>query len=139
MQTLLNYWTTQSSTSSFTLKIRQNSRRVKIYVYVLFESNFTAQELPEIYCIGDLTMPAAIGKSYATVTYPEPSTVNAASYTCWPASGTNFNIGDTIVTCQAWRNGASEVCNFNVNVRGMKISQFNCTRQSLQHFLKVTV
>ena len=103
---------------------------INVVVYV-FEDNVNAtidilyyklqigQEVPEINCIGDLTIPADKGKEYATVTYPEPATVNANGNNCWPPSGSNFNIGDTTVTCQAWLNGVSARCNFNVFVRGM--------------------
>ena len=65
-----------------------------------------------------MTVEADTGKAYAAIVYPEPATVNADGHDCYPPSGSNFNIGETTVTCHAWLNRVSASCNFNVHVRG---------------------
>ncbi|XP_072046952.1 uncharacterized protein [Amphiura filiformis] len=91
-----------------------------------FDVLITKDEVPEINCIGDLTRSAATGERFAVVSYPEPNVFNANSFSCWPASGSNFNIGDTVVTCQAWKNSVSARCQFNVYVRDLEKPTIIC-------------
>lgn len=79
-----------------------------------YDAGFLAQ--PTIACPPNQTVCAAAGGNTATVTYPAPTATNADSVTCNPASGSNFPVGATTVTCTATNAAGSATCSFTVTV-----------------------
>ena len=75
----------------------------------------TVRPQPTITCPADITATSA-GASGTTVTYPAPTATNATTVTCAPASGTNFPVGMTTVTCTATNECGTATCSFKVTV-----------------------
>lgn len=76
--------------------------------------------LPEFNCP---SVAPVTGASSATVTFDSPSVQygnSIFSSSCSPASGTDFSVGDTEVTCSAYdQSGREYTCKFNVQVTGV--------------------
>lgn len=71
--------------------------------------------------------PADITTCNPLVTYATPSATGtpAAPVTCSPASGTNFTIGTTVVTCTAANSCGTSSCSFNVIVQSSSSAAAN--------------
>ncbi|MBI1761347.1 MAG: HYR domain-containing protein [Acidobacteria bacterium] len=75
----------------------------------------TVKSPPTITCPADITATAP-GATGMTITYPAPTATNATTVTCTPASGTNFPVGMTTVTCTATNDCGTVTCSFKVTV-----------------------
>ncbi|HYL98465.1 MAG TPA: HYR domain-containing protein [Blastocatellia bacterium] len=75
---------------------------------------------PFVSCPDDITVNAPAGQSSAQVTYASPTVrdkCQIASQNCSPASGSEFPVGVTKVSCTATDvSGATGTCSFNVTV-----------------------
>ena len=83
----------------------------------------TNNEPPGITCVADKEIGTDLGKSTAAVEWQTPTIPDISgdiiSATCSPESGTNFTIGQSIITCEAFdMSGNRAACSFNVSVAG---------------------
>ncbi len=87
-----------------------------------FTVTVTDDEDPTIDCPDDISVNAPTGATSVSVSYPAPvATDNSGVVTvsCTKASGSNFNVGTTPVTCTATDPvGRTASCTFNVTVVG---------------------
>ena len=75
-------------------------------------------------CPDDISNETDHGKPTAMVTWEPPVAYDnireTPTVTCNPASGSNFTIGQIVVTCEAMdTSGNKATCNFSVKVSGM--------------------
>jgi hypothetical protein len=87
----------------------------------VFDVNVVDTENPTITAPADVLVTAAAGDGFAKVNFPDPTiadNVAGVTSTCSPASGSNFLLGDTTVTCTAKDvQGNTASANFVVRVR----------------------
>ena len=65
-------------------------------------------------------------KSFAVATWQDPSATDNSGdvpeVTCDPLCGTNFTIGQTLITCEAvGSSGNNNTCSFQIAVKGKRI------------------
>ena len=85
--------------------------------------SFTDHEVPVIACPGNQTFDTEPGQAYATVVYTDPQVTDNSggtpTITCDVESGSQFEIGETNVTCQAEDpSGNLASCSFTVDIKG---------------------
>jgi hypothetical protein len=80
---------------------------------------------PVITCPASPTIAAATGTCGAVATF-EPAVTCATAVTCTPASGTNFAVGSTEVTCTASNEAGSTACAFDVVVEDREAPAITC-------------
>ena len=83
----------------------------------------TDAEDPQMICVEDLVKQTDKGLPTAVVAFEKPTATdysgNVSDVICNPPSGTNFTIGQTVVTCEAVDKSVNRsVCHFNVNITG---------------------
>ena len=83
----------------------------------------TDAEDPQIICVEDLVKQTDDGLPTAMVAWEKLTATdnsgNVSDVICNPPSGTNFTIGQTVVTCEVVDRSVNRaVCHFNVNIRG---------------------
>ena len=88
------------------------------YCYCLIDS-----EAPILTCVEDKATGTDEGKPTARVTWDNPHAADNSgevTVTCDSPSGTDFDIGQTTVTCNAVDgSGNKKTCNFQIDVRGI--------------------
>ena len=101
----------------FTFLITSSTQFTRTFVIVLIDT-----EVPKLTCVEGQSTEIDEGKPTAMVTWNGPIAEDNSgdiSITCDPASGTNFDIGQTTVTCNAVDGSGNEIiCHFQVNVTG---------------------
>ena len=84
---------------------------------------FVDEEAPKVFCADDQSIETDNGKPAAVVEWAEvtarDNSGNVSRLVCDRQSGTNFAIGETTITCQAFdQSGNRAECSFQVMVIG---------------------
>jgi len=96
--------------------------------------NFTVTvndtQMPSLSCPNNISTSAATGQCSAVVTYATPTASDncpGATVLCSPASGGNFPVGVTTVTCTATdASSNTSSCSFTVTVNDTQLPSVNC-------------
>ena len=97
----------------------------------LMQTLFIDKEAPTIeFCPDNQTLDTQPGQAFAVATWQEPSATDNSrdmpEIACHPQSGSEFTIGQTLVTCAAVdRSGNNNTCSFQISVEGKRIITTN--------------
>ena len=107
-----------------------------LFWFMLSVLSFADVETPNITCSGDQIIKADEDRPTAMLTWRTPTASDNSEYVpdvfCDPQSGTNFTIGETVVTCVAVDESKNTAeCSFEVNVKGDYTIMFLLLKQQI--------